>query len=357
MTVVMQPDEYIISSSSTIAQVLERLNKIVVKNIYIVDGHNRLIGSITDGDLRRGFINNVKKSDNVEAVMNKSPHKIYSGEQNKGSLVDKFKALGIPSIPIIDFDNKIVEIILLKGAPIEEVQVQAPKDNYVFILAGGEGNRLKPFTHILPKPLIPVGEKPILEIIMDRFKADGFGKFILSLNFKADLIKLYFDNPLVKNKYECIEYVNEKMPLGTIGSLSLATAYITEDFLISNADILVEENVGNIMDFHKEHDAVLTIIGCVKQSILSYGVLEINEVSELIAMDEKPSLKHIVNTGVYAAKPEITDYIKEDTYMDMTQVIELLLRDKKKVCVYQIDDGRWVDIGHWDELQKAINFI
>ena len=352
-------DGYIISINSTISHAAERLDAILYKCIYVVDYGGCLIGSVTDGDIRRGIINNIDFSDSVERIMYKSPHKLYAEDANRGFIADKLKALGIKSIPVVDFDNKITDIIILQEAVFvaEEDSKIIRRDNFVFILAGGEGSRLRPLTNIIPKPLIPIGDNPILEIIMDKFMADGFEKFILSLNFKSDLIKLYFDNPPVKDKYKRIDYVNEEKPLGTIGSLCLAKKHLTEDFVISNADVLIKEDIGRIMDFHKERDAVLTIVGCTKRSVLPYGVLEINEADELMVLEEKPSIKHIVNAGIYVAKPEIISYISDNEYTDMTDVIEILLNSKKRVCVYQIADNRWTDIGHWDELRRTIDYF
>ena len=351
-------EDFIINKKCSIDQAVSKINTVFPKSVYVIDDTERLIGSISDGDVRRGIIKKVDFSNTVEQIMYKSPHKIYIGDTSKSDLIEKFKEIDLPSVPIVDFDNKIVDIIILRKIPLElTANASAAKENFVFILAGGEGNRLKPLTNIIPKPLIPIGKYPILEMIMDKFKACGFNKFIVSLNYKADLIKLYFDNPQVRNKYSILEYIEEKIPLGTIGSLFYARNYIHEDFLISNADIFIKENIEKIFNFHKENNAILTIVGCVKKSILSYGVLDINDNGELISMQEKPSLKHIVNTGVYVAKPEIIYCIKENTHTDITQVIEFLLKDRKKVCVYQIDDSQWFDIGQWDELKKTVNLL
>jgi dTDP-glucose pyrophosphorylase len=344
----------VISNDCTVSQAIEKLNIASVKTIYVADSEGRLVGSITDGDVRRGLLDNVALSDSVEKITFKSPQKIYISDTNKNELLEKYAAQGMLSVPIVDFEEKIVDIIMLKKAPLaSRDKMSVSKDNFVFILAGGEGSRLRPLTNIIPKPLIPVGDSPILEIIMDKFRADGYNRFILSVNYKAELIKLYFNNLVVRKKYDVIEYVEENTPLGTIGSLFYAKKHLTEDFFISNADILIDEDFGRIMDYHKESNAAMTIVGCVKKSVMAYGVLEVNEAGELVAMEEKPLLKHIVNTGLYVAKPEVVDYIEEGQHTDITYVIESLLKARKKICVYRIDDEQWSDMGQWDELGMA----
>jgi NDP-sugar pyrophosphorylase family protein len=289
--------------------------------------------------------------------MYRKPRTIHFNDTNKNELLKRYSLMELPSVPIVDADNRIVDIVHLKKEIDEDgLKSSGAKNNFVFILAGGKGERLGPLTSIIPKPLIPVGNLPVLEIIMDKFKYYGFGNFILSLNYKAEMIKLYFNNPDIKNKYNRLEYIEEKKPLGTIGSLILAEEYLTDDFLISNADIIIKGDLDEIFRFHQEKNAVLTIVGCIKESVIPYGVLEMSKDGELIALQEKPSLNHVINTGIYVATPEILRYIEKDVYTDITKVIERLLADKKKVAVYQINEEQWFDIGQWDELQKTISF-
>lgn len=349
--------DFVINRNATIIQAIEKLNEVFPKNIYVLDDENRLIGSVSDGDIRRGLLGEYDYSDSIDKIMYKKPHIIYFNDTNKNELIKKFSLMDLPSVPVLDGNNRVIDIIHLKKEAQEyNLKYESSKNNFVFILAGGRGARLEPLTNIIPKPLIPIGNSPILEVIMDKFKYYGFNKFILSLNYKGEMIKLYFNNPDIRSKYNQIEYVEEKIPLGTIGSLLLAKEYISEDFLISNADIIIKDDFEKILNFHKEKNAVLTIVGCVKNSVIPYGVLNINEDSELITMKEKPSLKHIINTGIYAAKPELLNYIKESTYTDITQVIERLLTDKKKISIYQTSEEQWFDIGQWDELRKVVNF-
>lgn len=227
----------------------------------------------------------------------------------------------------------------------------------VFILAGGEGRRLEPLTTILPKPLIPIGDKAILERIMDQFHAYGFDDFIVSLYYKAEMIKLYFNNVEIKKKYGDIQYILETMPLGTIGSLSLAKDMLQNSFFISNSDIIITHNLEKIFEFHKQSKNILTIVGCFKSSEVAYGILHRDDKGNLLDINEKPSYKHLINTGLYIAEPEIIQYLQFNQEKEITELIKDILKDDKKISIYTIEEKEWFDVGQWPEYDKTRKYF
>lgn len=352
-------ERLLISKNESIKSAMNQLNETAEKVLYVTNEQRQLMGALSDGDIRRALLSNYSLDDKIKYIHNNNPKSVYAFEENILNKVQSIMLdLNIESVPIVNEHNIIVDVIfwvdIFKGQKENKV---INKDNYTFILAGGKGSRLEPFTKIIPKPLFPIGNQPILEKIMDKFKQDGFNKFIVSLNYKADMIKTYFNDPNIYEKYEEIEYIIEEMPLGTIGSLNLIKEYISKTFFISNADIIIEESLQKIYEFHKQREAILTIVGCFKNSIIPYGVLNSNSEGYLDSIEEKPSYQHIINTGVYVAEPQIIEYIQPKEKMDITELIYLLLQRGHKINIYPILEHQWFDIGQWSEYNKTIKYF
>ena len=346
--------DFLIGEDFTIENAIERLNRTSQRALYVVDENSRLLGSFADGDMRRGFLKGVDIKEEVSKVYNRNVKFITVAELDEIEMIkDLMSEYYLNSLPVID-ENEIVKDIIFWSEIFEGTKIKyKSKENKVFILAGGLGRRLEPFTNILPKPLIPFGDKPILLAIMDEFKKYGFNKYIISLNYKAEMIKLFLNDPDLQDKNYKIEYVVEDKPLGTIGSLEIAKELIDDTFVISNSDILVKEDMERIFNFHEEEGAVLTIVGCVKKTVLPYGVLKLDEKGCLIEIKEKPTYKNFINTGVYIASKEIINYIEPDTKIDMTDIINMLCKENKKIATFLITDDKWIDVGQWEEYKKA----
>lgn len=351
--------ELLVTKEQYIKTIMEKLEVTKQKNLYVVDSDRRLIGSVTDGDIRRGILKGISLQQNVGLIMNTNPKFIIQGRELNTKKIKKIMLdHRIESIPIVDDNNIVINILnwieMFKESKTTPYNL---KHNKVFIVAGGRGTRLEPFTKILPKPLIPIGNETIIEKIMNSFMKYGFNNFILSLNYKAEMIKLYFSDKDIKDKYKSIEYVEENIPLGTIGSLALIRYQIEDTFFITNCDILIEENMENILRFHKESNAVFTIVGCIKNSIIPYGVLQLTDDGLLQSINEKPRYKHIINTGVYVAEPEILNYLEKNKKQDVTDLIDVLLKDNKNISVFPIRDDQWFDIGQWEEYRKTKKYF
>ena len=236
-------------------------------------------------------------------------------------------------------------------------QIKTVKDKInipVIIMAGGKGTRLDPFTRVLPKPLIPVGDKTIVEIIIDKFLVYGANTFFLSVNHKANIIKSYFED-LTLSYY--LYYIEENSPLGTAGSLKLIQNKISENIFVTNCDILVDADYFDLSVFHKSNNYSITIVASLKHFNIPYGVCEINDGGALKKIIEKPEYNFLVNTGMYVLKSEVLNLIPSDKAFDMTDLINAVTFSGGKVGVYPISEKSWIDIGEWSEYRKALEAL
>ncbi len=340
------------SADTTIKEAMQKLNETAEKILFVVDNKERLLGTVTDGDIRREIINNAGFQDSIEDVIQRKFTAIKQGmpginEYAKQMMVER----KIEQIPILDEDNVIVDVMLWTDLLGEEMHLQTPtlKQNYVIIMAGGKGTRLDPFTKILPKPLIPIGNKTVIELIMERFYRYGFYNFIYTLNYKKEYLKLY----LKENNFPySIDWVEEPDFSGTAGSLTLLQDKLKDTFFVVNCDSLLDSDFEDILKWHKENNAAMTIIGCHNEVKIPFGVLELSN-GRLERILEKPVHDVIINTGIYVMEPHVISYIPKGRAVDMNEVIDLISK-KEKVSIYPISTG-WFDIGQWEEYRKLVN--
>jgi dTDP-glucose pyrophosphorylase len=316
-----------------------------------VDSKNKLQGTVTDGDIRRGLINGLGFGGKIKDVMYRNYRFI---PQNESDISEKARYImleqKIEQIPVLDGNKTIIDVILWTDifGRRESAQQRQFFLTPVVIMAGGKGTRLDPLTKILPKPLIPVNERPIIEVIMEKFYRYGFNNFIFTLNYKKEYIKMF----LKENEFPYnLNWVEENKYMGTAGGLSLLKDKVNETFFVSNCDIILNADYADILRWHKKHSNIMTLIGCHKEVKIPYGVLEMRD-GVLRNFIEKPDYDVIVNTGVYVMEPKILNMIPEDSHMDMNILIENVSR-KGKVSVYPVHGG-WFDIGQWDEYLKNI---
>lgn len=341
----------LVSPDTSIKQAMQKLTETAEKILFVADEQDMLLGTITDGDIRRGIINGLEFNDRVENIMYQS---FISIKSNTSGIEEHAKQLmierKIEQIPILDDRGTIIDVILWTDI-LEEERYLKPKElraNQVVIMAGGRGTRLDPFTRILPKPLIPISNKPVIEFIMERFYQYGFHKFIYTLNYKKEYIKLF----LIENNFPyIIDWVEEEDFLGTAGGLALLKNKISDTFFITNCDSILEINFAEVLQWHKEQEAAITIIGCHNEVKIPFGVLEISD-GKLGKILEKPVHDVIINTGVYVMEPHIISYIPEGKLMDMNTLIEIVI-EKEKISVYPIYGG-WLDIGQLEEYKKSV---
>ncbi len=310
-----------------------------------------IYGILTDGDFRRAILNGVSLDDSVYSICNLTYHSLEKG-YSESDLENLFREKPIKQIPIIS-GKKLIDVIFRDD--VNRHRNNGKKENIknpVIIIAGGNGTRLEPFTKIFPKPLLPVSDKTIIELIIDRFREYSINKFYVSVFYKKELIKAYFAD---KNPDYSLKYIEEDKPLGTAGCLYKLKNHFDKPFFVSNCDILIDDNYQDIITFHKEKNNLITIVSSLQHHTIPYGICEIDEDGFLTNINEKPKMDFLVNTGFYFMEPECLNYIPENSYYDMTNLIDDLMKDNQRVGIYPISDKKWIDIGLLDSYQKLLS--
>ena len=338
----------------TIKEAMQKLGETQEKILFVVDDSNKLLGTVNDGDIRRGLIRGLSFTDRVDNIMHRDFLFVYKGVQKIEEAAKHLMAeKKIEQIPVINKDGIIVDVILWTDV-LEAKKNLLPvesRQNQVVIMAGGKGTRLDPFTRIFPKPLIPIGNKPVIEHIMTSFYRYGFYRFIYTLNYKKEYLKIF----LKENAFKyVIDWVEEQDYLGTAGSLGLLKAKIEDTFFVINCDSLVDVDFAGILSWHKTQEAAITIVGCHNEVKIPYGVLEMSD-GELNRIQEKPVHDVIINTGLYLMEPYVLTYIPTGKKMNMDELIDKIGKEKK-ICVYPIYRG-WIDIGQLEEYKNTIRML
>ena len=278
---------------------------------------------------------------------------VAKNTDNKDLILSQMKKERIEFMPVVDSDSKLVDILFWEDYFDEKSRITGKRLNLpVVIMAGGEGTRLRPLTNIIPKPLIPIDDKTIVEDIMDRFIDVGCIDFTLSVNYKADKIKEYFER--IPNKNYTVSYVQEDKPLGTAGSLYLLKDKLNTTFFVSNCDILVDVNLEDLLSYHKKNNNIITVVSVLKNYKIPYGTIETSDNGLLEALNEKPDIVYQINSGLYILEPKIFDYLPENEFMHITELIMILKNNGYNVGVFPVSEGSWTDMGNWDEYLKVI---
>ncbi len=335
----------------TIRQSMKVLEKTAEKCLLVVDENNKLLGTLTDGDLRRSILDRVKFSEHISASYNSEPTVLikekYTTEEAKQLLRD----LKLDLIPIVDENNLVVEYVTWLDLG-DEVQPKIKLGNVpVVIMAGGKGTRMEPFTKILPKPLVPIQEKPIIEHIIERFLDIGCSDFHLTVNYKGKILKAYFEE--VQPDYQ-VHFVDEHEPLGTAGSLRFLDDKFNQPFFVTNCDIIIKTDYSDLYEFHQKGDYDITLVASAKEYIIPYGTCQLNKDGHLDHINEKPTYYFLINVGLYILNPDVLKLIPENKFYHITHLIEDAKNKGKKVGIFPIDDDAWVDVGEWTEYQKAV---
>lgn len=335
--------ELLVDEEKSIIEAMDLINK-NSKRILFVNKDKKLVASVTDGDIRRWILKKGSLDAKVKDIANYEPFYL---EENKENMAKEFMNNNfIDAIPIVNKQMEILSVVFLKEeSTAQRKELKVP----VVIMAGGFGTRLYPYTKILPKPLIPIGEIPIVEHIINRFNKYGSTNFYLILNHKKNMIKAYFNE--IEKAYN-VHYIDENKPLGTGGGLSLLKDKINTTFILSNCDILVEEDYQKIYEHHKNQNNLITMVCSVKNIKIPYGVIEINENGEIDSMKEKPEISFFTNTGFYIVEPKVIRDSEEDKIIGFPDIIEQYRSQGEKIGVYPISENRWLDMGQLDELEE-----
>ena len=258
-------------------------------------------------------------------------------------------------IPILKKNNNFFDYVTLNDLMDGKIKKDIKSVNTpVVIMAGGKGTRLKPFTNILPKPLIPIHEKPVILHIINRFIEQGYNHFYLTVNYKSKILKAYFDE--LEPDFN-IDFIDEIKPLGTVGSLKFLKNKIKSEFVVINCDTIINSDFSDIIDYHKSKNQDLTLVASLKKYKIPFGTCELGSEGLLKKIKEKPTYKFLVNTGLYIMNETTLDLIPSDTFFDINDLILELKKKSKKVGVYPIPENDWVDVGQWKEYKQAFEKI
>lgn len=344
----------IIDSEQTIIQTMKLMDDARTKSLLVFEGE-KFLGMITNGDLQRAIIANKPFSMPIGALINNAKKKYAHQGDDIQHIKDWMLEVRAEFMPVLDNSGNLIDVIFWDDLFKESQTDNRAKINLpVVIMAGGMGTRLKPITNVIPKPLIPVGDKTILEVILDQFEGIGCNKFYMSVNYKADMIKYYLSQ--IDHKYD-IEYFQEKKPLGTIGSVSLLKEKISTPFFVSNCDSINEQDYRDVYDYHVRNHNDLTIVTMVKSFKIPYGVIETGKDGLMTALSEKPEVTYQINTGVYILNPSCIEEIPEGEVFHITQLMEKLKLRGARVGCFPVSEKAWKDMGEWPEYLKMINVL
>lgn len=337
-------DKNIIEQGKSIVDAMMRLDEQTIKVLFVQDEQGKIIASVTDGDIRRAILKGAVLEECIEKVAHKNPIAINEDDIAVARKIIEDKNLN--AIPFVK-DGKIKALFVNisdLNAYDKPVTINAP----VVIMAGGQGKRLYPYTKILPKPLIPIEDTPISQRIIEGFIKCGCKDFYMVVNYKKNMIKAYYADA----DLDCsLNFVDEDKPLGTGGGLRLLQKEINETFILTNCDILILEDVGQIVEHHKKENNVVTMVCSLKNYEIPYGVVNFTEGGEICSFEEKPKMSFFTNTGYYILEPEVMTYINENENIGMPDIIQRIKENGGKVGIYPISESSWLDMGQFDSME------
>lgn len=343
-----QLEAFLISRESTVVEAMRKIDSNARGILFVTKEGRRLAGVVTDGDIRRWLLKTGDLKGEVGSAMNRCPKVARS--HDPAAARQFMEKESVTALPVVDEDGRIEDVLFL-----EQKEKASPKRAGslggvpVVIMAGGKGTRLYPYTKILPKPLIPIGDIPIMERIIHKFSEYGIRQFYATVNYRKSMIKSYFSE--AGGDYE-LHYVEEEKPLGTAGSLGLISPAFDRPFLITNCDVLIHADYADIYRYHQESGNEMTIVTALKNIEVPYGVIHSKENGAVKTIEEKPKLSYFVNTGMYALSPGALKEIPEGAFFHMTDLAGALLAQNRKIGMYPISEDSFLDMGEFEEMRR-----
>lgn len=340
-------EKYLISADLTVKQTIEKMESNMIKAVIIVDNDKRVQGIFSNGDMRSFFLKGGSLSDAISVAMNKNPH-LY---RNENEVEKERKEIVRVIYPIVDEENRIINIIDDNQSIKTGIVNDSLRDIPLVIMAGGKGTRLYPYTKVLPKPLIPIGDYTITERIIQKFRKYGCRNVYMVLNYKANMIRAYIND--LEKDYS-IHYVEEAEFLGTAGGLKLLKEFMKNTFFVSNCDVLVDTDFECIYKTHKKNKNKITFVCSMKDIVIPYGVIETDNNGMITSMKEKPGFSFLVNTGLYMIEPEVLDDIKDNEFIHLPDLAQRYLDKGENVGVFPVSEKSWMDMGQFAEMENMM---
>jgi dTDP-glucose pyrophosphorylase len=348
----MKINNILVSPNISIRQAMKDLSASGKKCLLVVNSDNKFLGTLTDGDIRKAILKGININQTISNIYQNESTILKENDYNSNQVKKLFIKLNVDLFPVVNNNGELTKVILWSdifknGKNVNKQLVYVP----VVIMAGGRGTRMEPFTKILPKPLIPIDNKPIIEHIINHFSKVGCREYYLTVNYKANIMKAYFEE--LKPKYK-ISFIDESKPLGTAGSLRLIQPKFDKPFFVTNCDIIIKGDYESIYNFHIQGDYDITLVASTKEYIIPYGTCELNQEGGLSRINEKPHYDFLINTGLYVISPNVVELIPSQKSYDITTLIEDSLKSGKKIGVFPVNDESWIDIGQWNEYKQAV---
>lgn len=346
--------EILVTPLVTVRDALKILDKTGEGILFVVDQTRQLLGTLTDGDVRRGILNGTQIADPITSIYNAHPFVFEEGVYTEDNAKKIMQNKKYETIPVLSSEGKIVayekwdDLLGNDKRAVPRQQLDLP----VVIMAGGKGTRMAPFTNVLPKPLIPIGNKTILELIIDEFSHFGLRDYYFTINYRGEMIRAYFDS--IERDYS-VTYLKEAEYCGTAGSLTLLPKDFPKTFIVSNCDIIVKADFADVLNFHQKSGALLTVISSIQHHRIPYGVIKFESGGIVSSLEEKPEFSFCINTGVYILESQCLDFIPKDKVFHMTHLMETLIKMGKRVVTYPVNENEYIDIGQWEEYRKAVS--
>jgi len=337
--------ESIISSHATVLQTMQAIDAGTSKIALVVDDNGRLLGSVTDGDVRRGILRSIGLEQSVEKIMNTSPLTAHY-DTPREILLSTLQQRSLRHMPLVDNEGRVVGLIR-----VDDLVIPPPHDNIVVLMAGGRGSRLQHLTTDCPKPMLRIGGQPLLETILLKLIASGFKSFYISVNYKAEMIEDYFREGSAWNVD--IRYIHEAQPMGTAGSLGLMLESPSKPFLVMNGDLLTTIDFNELLEFHTNHHSMATMAVRDYNFEVPFGVVKLDDLS-IIDIEEKPVQHFFVNAGVYVLNPGVLSYLPRSSYFDMPMLFQAMQQRNEKITAFPVREY-CLDIGRPEDFAKANN--
>ena len=344
---------YLAFKKYNLAQAIEVMKKNGQRCCVVVDSDYRLLGTLSEGDVRKVVSKKSNLKKNIMNFCNRNSKYFVEGNYNDSQIKKVFFKKRYDLIPVLNKDRIVKKVLLWHLFFGSRKKTEKKLNTKVVIMAGGKGTRLNPLTKILPKPLVPIKDKPIIEHIISRFARYGINDFYFTIKYKMEIIKAYFNDTKSKSR---IQYLEEKKPLGTAGGLKKLYGKIKNSFFVTNCDVLIDANLVNFFNFHKREKSDLSLIVASQKHTVPYGVCQINK-DKLEKITEKPKLNYFVNAGLYLINPKVLKLIPQNKYFDMNNLIKKAIEKKYKVTAYPIAQKHWIDIGQLAEYKKHLKLI
>ena len=330
---------------------LKRLDESALRYLLVLNKKSILIGSLSDGDVRRAILGGADLNHDISNFYMRDPIYLEENTFNQLDAQELMSSKSLMYLPIVDDSKKLIDIIKSDAFNENRKFSSLPTNCSVVIMAGGIGSRLEPFTAILPKPLVPINGKPIIDLIIENFMGYGVKDFFISVKYKARILRAYFEEIELERN---ITFVEEEDPLGTAGGLSLLPNSISDPIFVTNCDVILSMDYQECYDFHLNGKFSMTIVAAVKKYSIPYGSCELDIDGTLLKITEKPEYQHIVNTGFYIIDSAVLKLLPNGQHLDMDKFIQQLHSEGLKVGVFPVSEDSYHDVGEWHEYNNTI---